>query len=99
MLGVATGTGSALAGARRCLGCRRPDGAEVIAWKNGRWGFLTGTACYLFEPWGEPVEKEKVLTEQLGDTGFRTLIVRLNEGGLCPRCAAAFPKRPRRGWR
>lgn len=99
MLGAAQGTGSALAGARRCRGCFRPEHAEVIAWRNGRWAFLTGTCCYVFEPWGVPLTKEAEVAKQLDDAGFRTLVVILNDAQLCPRCAHTFPRRPARAWR
>lgn len=100
MLGVSVGR-SPLQGVKRCHGCRRPDGAEVLAWANGRWAYIVveTSRCYVFEPWGEPCTDAEA-KKQLTDPDFRTITVKLHEErGLCPRCAHTFPRRPRRAWR
>lgn len=95
MIGIA----SPLAEVRRCRGCKRPEGFEVLAWKSGRWCFLTGAAAYVFEPWGEQVEKPTELERTLDDPAWRVVNVKLTGDGLCARCAHTFPQRPRRAWK
>jgi hypothetical protein len=84
MLGAPTTVSSR----RRCRDCRRPDGQDILAHKDGYYAVpFHERSVAVIRPDGWPVLDEGTVAAQLDRPGWRIVRVELDDDGRCKRCA------------
>lgn len=73
----------------RCRDCRRPDGAEIIAWRDGWYAIIAppNGPWAVYRPDGRPELNPVIATARLESLGWKPVTVTLDADGRCPRCA------------
>lgn len=73
----------------RCIGCRRPDQTEMLAWRDGYYAILLpgGGRFAVFDPQGRPLLNDGTAGRRLEMPGWQPIRVELDTSGRCPRCA------------